>query len=463
MNYNLLNYPGNDTTIRNPYFRTVIASTLPDILVVQEMTSLAGVNGFLQKVLLPNDSHYAAGSFIDGPDTDNEIFYKNNLFTFISNYPIQTDLRNISEFKLIENSSGDTIRIYSVHLKANDDATSRLQRKAEVDSLRKRTDVLPPGSYFIVTGDFNLYNSSEPAYLALLNQTNPGYFVDLYNLPGTWNTSTYAQYHTQSTRVRQFGGGSTGGLDDRFDLILMSQSVIDSGGISYVEDSYTNYGNDGNHYNDSINRPPNAAVTQTIANALHYSSDHLPVFAEFKFNPPSPKTITVTALIEGYYNGVTNISDTLLIELHRSNPPYNIVDHTKIFPNSAGEGTGTLTNIQNGTAYYIIVKHRNAVETWSALPQTVIAGTLTYDFTSSSAKAYGNNLKIIGSKWCIYEGDVNQDDVVDASDLNLVYTANVAGVSGYVSTDLNGDMFIEAADIGIIFMNNVFGIERKSP
>jgi len=25
MSYNLLNYPGNDTTTRNPYFRTVIA------------------------------------------------------------------------------------------------------------------------------------------------------------------------------------------------------------------------------------------------------------------------------------------------------------------------------------------------------------------------------------------------------------------------------------------------------
>ena len=70
MSYNLLNYPGNDTTVRNPYFRTTIAETLPDVLVCQEMTSQAGVNGFLNNVLLPVYSGYAAGTFIDGPDTD---------------------------------------------------------------------------------------------------------------------------------------------------------------------------------------------------------------------------------------------------------------------------------------------------------------------------------------------------------------------------------------------------------
>ena len=41
---------------------------------------------------------------------------------------------------------------------------------------------------------------------------------------------------TQSTRTAAFGGGATGGLDDRFDLILFSQSVNDYGGISYRED-----------------------------------------------------------------------------------------------------------------------------------------------------------------------------------------------------------------------------------
>lgn len=291
MSYNLLNYPGSDTTGRNPYFRTTIESVVPDILVVQEITSQAGVNGFLNNVLNVVSSGYAAGSFIDGPDTDNAIFYKTNSFTFLGNNPIFTSLRDISEFVLIENTSGDTIRIYSVHLKASSGSTNEQQRLAEVTLLRDVTDALPLNSNFIVCGDFNIYGSNEPAYLKLKEQTTQGYFIDIYNLTGTWNNLAYAPYHTQSPRVRQFGGGATGGLDDRFDMILMSQAVIDSGRIMYVNNSYTAYGNDGLHFNDSINAPPNNAVGQTIADALHYGSDHLPVFASFKFESIIPVEI----------------------------------------------------------------------------------------------------------------------------------------------------------------------------
>ena len=49
--YNLLNYPGTDTSTRNPYYRTTISSLNPDILVVQEITSQSGVTGFLNNVM----------------------------------------------------------------------------------------------------------------------------------------------------------------------------------------------------------------------------------------------------------------------------------------------------------------------------------------------------------------------------------------------------------------------------
>jgi hypothetical protein len=44
-----------------------------------------------------------------------------------------------------------------------------------------------------------------------------------------------------------------------------------------------NYGNDGNHYNDSINKPPNTVVSQQVADAIHYASDHIPVFLTLRF------------------------------------------------------------------------------------------------------------------------------------------------------------------------------------
>ncbi len=294
MSYNILNYAGSDTTTRNPYFRTVVSAVNPDILVVQEMISQSGMDGFLTNIMNSFGENYSAGIFINGPDTDNGVFFKTNMFEFISNTPIKTALRDINEFKLVSLSSGDTIRLYSVHLKASNTNDDRLKRAAEVDSLRKLTNTLHSGANFIVLGDFNIYSSTEPAYQKLI-EVMPGVYghtTDMINITGTFNNPAYAQHHTQSTRTRSFGGGATGGLDDRFDMMLYSASVLESGGIYKIPGSFVVFGNDGNHYNDSINHPPNTAVGQEIADALHYASDHLPIYARFNFNDILPVELT---------------------------------------------------------------------------------------------------------------------------------------------------------------------------
>lgn len=305
MSYNILNYPGSDTTTRNPYFRTVISDINPDILVVQEMISQAGMNGFLNNIMNSFGENYSAGVFIDGPDTDNGVFYKTNMFEFISNTPIKTALRDINEFKLVSISSGDTIRLFSVHLKASNTSDDRLKRAAEVDSLRKFTNNLHSGANFIVLGDFNIYSSNEPAYQKLI-EILPGVYghtIDRIEMTGTFNNAAYAQHHTQSTRTRSFGGGATGGLDDRFDMMLYSGSVLENGGIYKIPQSFVVFGNDGNHFNDSINHPPNTAVGQEIANALHYESDHLPIYARFNFDDILPVELT-TFTAEVAHNSV---------------------------------------------------------------------------------------------------------------------------------------------------------------
>ncbi|MFM2136443.1 MAG: hypothetical protein RL021_1843 [Bacteroidota bacterium] len=335
MTYNLLNYPNlstlsADTALRNPYFRTVVAAAQPDILVTEENQSQAGVTGFLNNVMNKAIGGFSAGTFLDGPDTDNAIFYKNSKFSFVGNNRILTDLRDINEFTLVHLLSGDTIRIYAVHLKASSTTADEAQRAQEVDSLRKRTNALPAGSNFIVLGDFNLYYSTEPAYQKLLQVTpgSEGHFIDPITMTGTWNSVSYSQYHTQSPRIRAFGGGTTGGLDDRFDLILYSNAISQPGGITYVSGSTTAFGNDGNHYNDSINMPPNTAVSQDVADALHNGADHIPVTILLDFentscpfadagstgiSQPSDKTCsnparTIGVKIKNYGSGTLNFS-----------------------------------------------------------------------------------------------------------------------------------------------------------
>ena len=459
MTYNLLNYDGSDTTTRNPYFRTVVSSINPDILVVNEMTSLLNMNNFLSRIMNSFGETYEQGYFINGSDTDNGIFYKPSKFVFLWNTAIPTALRNINEFKLKSQATGDTIRIYSVHLKASSGSSNEILRAAEVDSLRKVTDQLTPNTNFIVLGDFNIYRYSEPAFQKLLNQSKTGYFIDPLNLTGNWNNnSSIAQHHTQSTRARLLpDSGATGGLDDRFDMILMSPQIMNSGGITYIPGTYIPYGNDGNHFNDSINQPPNNAVGQTIANALHYASDHLPVYATFLFEPRDTTiTLNLTALIHGFYNGTSMITDTVKVFLMQASSPYAKVDSVKILLNSSGYGTGKFSKTPSGT-YYIVVTHRNGLETWSRVGGESLAQgtTVSYDFTTASSKAYGNNLVQKGTKWCVYNGDVNQDGIVDLSDLLLVDNDNLNFVTGYTATDTNGDSLVDVSDLSILDRNNL--------
>ena len=49
MTYNLLNYHGLTSAIRNPYFITVLSNTEPDIIVSQELISQGSVNEFVSK------------------------------------------------------------------------------------------------------------------------------------------------------------------------------------------------------------------------------------------------------------------------------------------------------------------------------------------------------------------------------------------------------------------------------
>ncbi len=312
MTYNILNYTDNNNDSRNVYYKKIIGGAKPDILVLQEIKTAASVSQFLNSVL---GSKFKAGTFIPNQainETNNAIFYKDSLFTFISNYPIvitpnpgQTE-RDISEFKLVHNFSKDTIIIYSAHLKSSTGAENEQRRLKEVSKLRERTATLSEKSYYIIVGDFNIYSSFESAYLKLTDAESNGYFIDPIPITGVYNDSLYAAYHTQSTRWQSLpDGGATGGLDDRFDFILISPSLVNNNSkVKYITGSYTAYGNDGKHYDRSINDAGNSAVGQEIADALFYGSDHLPVYADFDFGISSSVSVdpSITNEIVLYQN-----------------------------------------------------------------------------------------------------------------------------------------------------------------
>ena len=71
------------------------------------------------------------------------------------------------------------------------------------------------------------------------------FFTKPYNLlthQTLHNDPSNANIHTQSTRTSQFGGGSHGGLDDRFDFILFSDSLMYGDRIFVIDSTYKSFG-----------------------------------------------------------------------------------------------------------------------------------------------------------------------------------------------------------------------------
>ena len=172
-------------------------------------------------------------------------------------------------------------------------------------------------------------------------------------------------------------------------------------------------------------------------------------------------TLNLSVIMEGFYNTASNnmsISDTAKVYLRNSSSPYAFVDSASGVINS-NIFTG-LFEIQNAPAgnYYIVIKHRNTIETWSNEPvsytQTV---TINYNFSNSITQAFGSNMKQVDAspvRFGIFSGDVNQDDIVDLTDIINVFNDANLFLSGYVATDLTGDDFVDLSDLTIAFNNS---------
>ncbi len=200
---------------------------------------------------------------------------------------------------------------------------------------------------------------------------------------------------------------------------------------------------------------------QTSVNAsgcLHSDTLHLIV---------GSLTVSIKCFIEGYWNGLggmfpvllnqfepttVNACDTIDIELRNSNPPFSVVASTRSVLNQDGTASGSLSGPPGN--YYIAVKHRNALMTWSANPVSVGPVPSVYDFTLASNKAYGNNMTEVASGiWAFYSGEINQDENIDLLDLSVVQNDIQLFNYGYLATDINGDGNVDLLDSPLLESN----------
>jgi hypothetical protein len=190
-----------------------------------------------------------------------------------------------------------------------------------------------------------------------------------------------------------------------------------------------------------------APTTGTLTSTADYTG-----FGNFVIG--SGSTLYFTGMIEGFNNGGVMTPDTVTVELRSSGSPYALVESQKTLLNSTGYSAIPYTSVLASTPYWIVVKHRNSVETWSAATNSFAAGSITYDFTSAQAQAYGSNMVLKDGEYCFYSGDANQDGIVDSGDLGTVDNDNANYISGYTVTDVNGDGIVDSGDLGIVDNNN---------
>ncbi|MBV6477706.1 MAG: Ycf48-like protein [Ignavibacteria bacterium] len=169
--------------------------------------------------------------------------------------------------------------------------------------------------------------------------------------------------------------------------------------------------------------------------------------------------LNLITFIEGLYDSQSHlqIADTLTVQLRNYYSPYSQVKTENGVTSSNGFFGLTFLNLPIGD-YYLEINHRNSIETWSNQPisfSPII--TTSFDMSSSSSQAYGNNLKRIDNvplRFGIFSGDVNQEGVIDSTDLSLIDNDAYNFVTGYVPTDLTGNSFVDGSDYSIADNNS---------
>jgi hypothetical protein len=293
MYYNILNYvPGNSANTAN--LKNIVHYVNPDIFAVNEISDDTSAKHILQYVMnIDSTYHYKKADFVNGPDTDDMLFFNSDKLSLISHDTIQTALRLINEYLLYYNdttylSLHDTVYfdVYIAHLKSSTGTTNEQDRLNEVLKFKNYLTSHTFHNNVFFGGDMNFYSNTEPALTEL--QTAGTYKMnDPLDSIGSWHDNPlYAHIHTQSTRIRAFGGGATGGLDDRFDFIFTSNDVISGGSqLKYIPGTYATFGNDGHHLNDSLTALPlDPDIPDSVTYSLYNQSDHLPVVMKTYLN-----------------------------------------------------------------------------------------------------------------------------------------------------------------------------------
>ena len=193
------------------------------------------------------------------------------------------------------------------------------------------------------------------------------------------------------------------------------------------------------------------------------------------------KTLNLSSvLIEGLYNNAVPgtlrkayndlgpvfpnplVSDQITVELHDAANYANIV-HTSSAVNLSTTGTATvIIPAAFNASYFITIKHRNSIETTTATAVSFAGLTINQSF-GAPADVYGGNVMSSGDGYfLIYGGDVNQNGLIESSDMTSIDNLASSFDYGFIE-DVNCDGLIGSSDMTIVDNHNSAFVESVHP
>jgi endonuclease/exonuclease/phosphatase family metal-dependent hydrolase len=301
-----------------------------DVLALQETTSntitvqpiVNALNAFY--AYYGNPAGYAMSPYqateccgLGNGDGPNALVYNTNTLQLIASVPVDPpggpsqlgsgpgqsgEKREVMRYEFapsgVAAGTNNEFYVYVTHSISSTDTNSR---NGEARIIRNDETSLPANARVLYVGDFNLYNSWEPAYLTILSNTAPngvmqGGGVDPLNTSVATNID-WGDFTSNPATLFMLDECSYS-LIERCELQMMTSNVYYdvAGGFQYVHGSHHSFGNNASlPYRSSVNNSTNTALNDldpvltnltglsaaVLLEDLTGASDHLPVVADY--------------------------------------------------------------------------------------------------------------------------------------------------------------------------------------
>ncbi len=175
------------------------------------------------------------------------------------------------------------------------------------------------------------------------------------------------------------------------------------------------------------------------------------------------------AVSAGFFAAHPNVVDWVLVELRTSAEASSKAGQRAGFLLTDGrvvdlDGSSPISfNGLSGSAYYVVVRHRNHLPVMSASAVDFSSGTGAYDFTNAQNKAFGSYAmkELESSVFGLYAGDADGNGQIANSDTIIRWWPEI-GTAGYRMGDFNLNGQVQNSDKFLYWWPNI-GIGKQVP